>query len=119
MPYTRVGYSDHTYLHKITEFMTACRQEDPLVRMWDVGDLQWWWHNDEYADPTKQVFWANQQGMIGWFVLLSQAYRSLGYDMRHQRCIEPSDSALPPSCLRTGSESTWWPKEHHTAPWDR
>jgi ribosomal protein S18 acetylase RimI-like enzyme len=46
-----------------------------------VGDLQWWWRDDEYADPTKQVFWENRRGTTGGFVLLSQAYRSLDYEI--------------------------------------
>jgi mycothiol synthase len=81
MPYTMVGYSDRVYLQKVTDFMTACRQEDPLAGMWDVGDLHWWWRDDEYADPTTQMFWENPQGPIGGFALLSQAYQDASYDL--------------------------------------
>jgi mycothiol synthase len=81
MPYSMTGYGDVAYLHKVTEFMTACRQEDPLAGMWDVGDLHWWWRDDEYADPTMQMFWEDRQGTIGGVVLLSQAYRSVDYEI--------------------------------------
>src|SRR5712691_12384599 len=70
MPYIMTGYGDVAYLHKVTEFITACRQEDPLAGMWDVGDLQWWWRDDEYTDPTMQMFWEDHQGTIGGVVLL-------------------------------------------------
>jgi hypothetical protein len=72
MPYIMTGYGDVAYLLKVTEFMTACRQEDTLAGMWDVGDLPWWWRDDEYADPTMQMFWEDRQGTIGGFVPLSQ-----------------------------------------------
>ena len=81
MPYTMTGYSDRTYLHKVTEFMTACRQEDPLAGLWDVGDLQWWWRDNQYTDPTAQMFWEDRQGTVGGFVLLSQAYRCVDYEI--------------------------------------
>lgn len=81
MPYTLTGYADRTYLHKVTVFMTACRQENPLAGLWDVGDLQWWWRDDEYADPAMQMFWEDHQGVVGGFVLLSQAYQDASYEI--------------------------------------
>lgn len=45
------------------------------------GDLQWWWRDDQYADPNMQMFWEDGQGTIGGFVLLSQAYHSFDYEI--------------------------------------
>ena len=49
------GYSDYDYLEKVTDFLVACRREDPLGGMWDAGDLQWWWREDLYGDPANQT----------------------------------------------------------------
>ena len=81
MTYTPRGYSDWEYLHKATDFLTYCRREAPLGGLWDMGDLQWWWRDDQYGDPTQQMFWEGKHGSVVGLVLLSKSYRDATYEL--------------------------------------
>ncbi len=77
------GYAQEQYLERATELVVACRKEDPLGGMWDVGDIHWWWRDGGYENPETQLFLEGEnggdaQGMI----LLSRQYATFDYEMR-------------------------------------
>ena len=81
MSYLQARCRNQEYLSKVTDFMIACRGEDPLGGMWDVGDLQWWWREDLYGDVNNQVFWVDDAGVTVGFALVSQEYRCVDYEI--------------------------------------
>ncbi|CAN5907739.1 hypothetical protein BH24DEI2_BH24DEI2_08640 [soil metagenome] len=74
------GYADRAYLEKVTEAMTAFRQDDRLAGLYDVGDLNWWWRDGDYRKPDKQMFWEDEHGSVLAFGLLSHDYRAFDYE---------------------------------------
>lgn len=81
MRFTLKGSRDHHYLKKVTDFMIACRREDPLGGMWDAGDLQWWWRENLYGDPENQMFFEDHDGKTVGVILTSKEYRCLDYEI--------------------------------------
>ena len=77
---TARGYADRAYLEKVTDAMTAFRQDDRRAGLYDVGDLNWWWRDGDYRDADKQVFWEDEQGRVLAFGLLSRNYRKFDYE---------------------------------------
>jgi hypothetical protein len=81
MRFTLRGSRDHHYLEKITDFMIACRREDPLGGMWDAGDLQWWWREDLYGDTENQMFFEDREGKTVGVIVTSKDHRCLDYEI--------------------------------------
>lgn len=73
-------YAGQSYLKKVTAFMSACRSRAPLAGMWDVGDLHWWWRDDAYGEPSKQLFWEEDGQTLG-MLLLSDSFATFDYEV--------------------------------------
>ena len=73
------GYADRVYLEKVTEAMTAFRQDDKYAGLYDAGDLNWWWRDGDYREPGKQMFWEDEEKVLA-FGLLSTDYRAFDYE---------------------------------------
>lgn len=88
------GYADHAYLAKVTEAMTAFRQDDRYAGLYDVGDLNWWWRDGNFSEPDHQMFWVDEKETILAFGLLSADYRAFDYEFlprlgdRHEVVLE-------------------------------
>ena len=73
------GYADRVYLEKVTEAVTAFRQDDKYAGLYDAGDLNWWWRDGDYREPGKQMFWEDEEKVLA-FGLLSTDYRAFDYE---------------------------------------
>ena len=57
-----VGLTGKDYLEAVTRLLVRSRGEEPLGGLYDAGDPQWWWHEGDYDDPARQVFWFDESG---------------------------------------------------------
>ena len=73
---TARGYANRAYLEKVTEAMTAFRQDDRRAGLYDVGDFNWRWRVGDYSKPENQMFWEDEQGRVLAFGLLSHKDRA-------------------------------------------
>ena len=49
-------------LVRVLDFVTACRQDDPLGEYPHVGDIQWWFRDAALEDTNLWCFWVSAQG---------------------------------------------------------
>lgn len=73
-------YAGRGYLERVTTFLSACRSRAPLAGMWDVADLHWWWRDDAYREPSKQLFWEEDDQTLG-MLLLSDSFATFDYEV--------------------------------------
>lgn len=95
------GYAGLDYLAKATDFLIACRLEDPLGGLWDAADIQWWWREDDFRDPAHQLFFETPDGAPRAMLLLSPTYGTFDYELMPGE----EDTDLGQQVLRTGM--TW------------
>ena len=74
--FTARGYAGRAYLEKVTEAMTAFRQDDRRAGLYDAGDFNWRWRVGDYSKPETQMFWEDEQGRVLAFGLLSHEHRA-------------------------------------------
>lgn len=92
------AYAGLAYLRRATALLTACRRADPLGGMWDAADLQWWWREDDFDVPERQLFFEGGGGAPRALLLLSPRYRTFDYELM----AGEEDTGLGRQVLSTG-----------------
>lgn len=75
------GSAGREYLAEATAFLTACRRAQPLGGMWDVADLQWWWRENAFEEPSRQRFYDDAPGTPVALLLLEEGHRTFDYEL--------------------------------------
>lgn len=58
-PVDRAGLDS---LRAVTELLLAARGDDPLAGLYEAGDLQWWWKDEESLASSRATFWLDDAG---------------------------------------------------------
>src|SRR5690349_20876020 len=56
-----VDLTGRTYLDAATALLLAARGDDPLTGLWEAGDIQWWWKDQESLSSFRATFWLGER----------------------------------------------------------
>ena len=71
MKLTQRHLTGKEYLATATDLLQRIRLEGAFEGLYEAADVQWWWREDDAADPERQRFWFNEQGnAVACFVQL-------------------------------------------------
>lgn len=95
MHLTKRFLTGHQYLATVTDLLQRIRLEGTFAGIYEAADVQWWWREDDAADPERQVFWFDPHDVAvacllrydagdAWhntFVALPSAWRAIEYQV--------------------------------------
>lgn len=50
------------YLDAVTALLLHARSEDPMAGLYEAGDLQWWWKDEDTLAANRSTFWFGAEG---------------------------------------------------------
>lgn len=64
--------SGRDYLDAVTALLLQARSEDPMAGLYEAGDLQWWWKDEDTLAANRSTFWCDAAGEPIACLLLSE-----------------------------------------------
>ena len=55
-----IDLTGHDYLRVVTELLLAARGDDPMAGLYEAGDLQWWWKDEDALASSRHTFWLDE-----------------------------------------------------------
>ncbi|MDP9366259.1 MAG: GNAT family N-acetyltransferase [Chloroflexota bacterium] len=73
-----VDLAGRAFLDTATELLLRARGDDPMVGIYEAGDVQWWWKDEAGHASTRHTFWLDAKGQPVAALLVAETAPAAG-----------------------------------------